>query len=418
MRKRAHPLGLSGVSAATGDPTTSASSFDAWLVKRVMQFAGNPRVATRLWDGRELYFADGTPAGVMEIADRRTLVDLLRNKQLGFGDGYSTGRIRIHGDLLEFVAELTRTASDLGSYRMNKLRSRLAGLFGASMHAARQNIHHHYDLGNDFYRLWLDERMVYTCAYYESDGMTLDQAQLAKLDHVCRKLQLEPGQTVVEAGCGWGALSLHMAQHYGVTVKAYNISREQIAFAREQAEAQGLAAQVEFIEDDYRTIDGRYDVFVSVGMLEHVGLRNYRSLGDLVHRCLKPNGRALIHSIGRSHPSPIDPWITTRIFPGSYVPSLGDMALVFEPNKFSVLDVENLRLHYARTCFEWLRNYREAEDRVREMYDDHFVRAWRLYLAGASAGFSHGTMQLFQVLFAPRGNNAVPWTRRHQYSSH
>ena len=416
MRKGAHPLGISGVSAADGDETAPASGLDSWLVKRIMQFAGNPRIASRLWDGQELYFADGSPVGTMEIADRRTLIDLLRYKQLGFGDGYSTGRIRIQGDLLEFVSEITRTATNLGSYRMGKLRSRLASLFGSSLNSARQNIHHHYDLGNEFYRLWLDERMVYTCAYYERDDATLAEAQLAKLDHVCRKLELKPGQKVVEAGCGWGALSLHMAEHYGVTVKAYNISNNQVAYAREQAKSLGLTERVDFIEDDYRNITGEYDVFVSVGMLEHVGLRNYRNLGDIVHRCLKPTGRGLIHTIGRSHPSPIDPWIRTRIFPGSYVPSLGDMARIFEPRRFSVLDVENLRLHYARTCFEWLRNYREVEDRVREMYDEEFVRAWRLYLAGASAGFSHGTMQLYQVVFAPRGDNSVPWTRAHQYT--
>jgi cyclopropane-fatty-acyl-phospholipid synthase len=264
--------------------------------------------------------------------------------------------------------------------------------------------------------MWLDERMVYTCAYYEHPDLTLAEAQVAKLDHVCRKLELEPGQDVIEAGCGWGALAMHMAEHYGVNVRAYNNSHEQVSYAREQAAARGLSDSVEFIEDDYRTISERCDVFVSVGMLEHVGLKNYHELGKVIDRCLKPSGLGLIHSIGRSHPKPADPWITKRIFPGGHVPSLGEITSIFEPQQFSILDVENLRLHYARTCHEWLNNFEKVSDKVGEMYSDEFVRAWRLYLAGSSAAFKSGTLQLYQVLFAPRGNNKVPWSRKYLYS--
>jgi cyclopropane-fatty-acyl-phospholipid synthase len=418
MDKNAHSLGNRADYGGDGHPAGPAGRLDDWMVRNIMRFAGSPRILTRLWDGRELYFADEAPVATMEFLDRRTLLAVVLRKQLGFGDGYSTGRIRVHGDLLAFNEELARTTSRTGSYRGDWLRSRLAGLRVNSLARASDNIHHHYDLGNDFYSLWLDERMVYTCAYYERDGATLEQAQVAKLEHVCRKLQLQPGQRVVEAGCGWGSLALHMARHYGVEVTAYNILSPQIAWAREQARVQGLADRVAFINEDYRKITGQYDVFVSVGMLEHVGLRRYRQLGDLIHACLKPTGRGLIHSIGRSHSAAIDPWITKRIFPGSYVPGLGDMAAIFEPHRFSVLDVENLRLHYARTCRDWLENYRRVEDQVHDMYDEEFVRVWRLYLAGATAAFSHGTMQLYQVLFAPDGNNALPLTRRHQYLAH
>jgi len=185
--------------------------------------------------------------------------------------------------------------------------------------------------------------------------------------------------------------------------------------ARQQASLRGLDEQVEFVLDDYRVIDQQCDVFVSVGMLEHVGLRNYRTLGGIIKRCLKPDGLALIHSIGRSHSSPTDPWITKHIFPGGYIPSLGDMAAIFEPHRFTVLDIENLRLHYARTCADWLENFEAVSDQVSEMYSEEFVRSWRLYLAGSSAGFQSGTLQLYQVLFAHGGSSHVPWTRQYQF---
>ena len=257
--------------------------------------------------------------------------------------------------------------------------------------------------------------MVYTCAYYPHENATLEEAQQSKMDHVCRKLELRAGQRVVEAGCGWGSLAIHMARRYGAQVRAFNISREQIRFARERAAALGLGERVEFVEDDYRTVEGEYDAFVSVGMLEHVGVDNYRTLGEVAARSLKPDGRGLIHSIGRNAPAPNNAWIERRIFPGSYPPSLAEMSTIFEPQEFSILDVENLRLHYARTCRAWLDRFEAAAERVAAMYDADFVRAWRLYLAGSVAAFTTGSLQLFQVVFAPGRSNAVPMTREHMY---
>jgi len=285
-----------------------------------------------------------------------------------------------------------------------------------SLRASRENVHRHYDLGNDFYRLWLDERMVYTCAYFRTPEASLEAAQVAKMDHVCRKLDLQPGERVVEAGCGWGALALHMARHYGVKVRAFNISREQVCYARERAKAEGLDSQIEYVQDDYRNISGRFDAFVSVGMLEHVGVEHYTELGGVARRALGRNGRGLIHSIGRNHPAPLQPWIEKRIFPGAYAPALSEMSQIFEPWDLSVLDVENLRLHYAQTLRHWLALYEAAGERVRAMFDERFMRMWRLYLAGSVAAFSTGTLQLFQVVFATADNNDVPWTRAHLYT--
>jgi cyclopropane-fatty-acyl-phospholipid synthase len=238
---------------------------------------------------------------------------------------------------------------------------------------------------------------------------------VAKLHHVARKLRLQPGQTVVEAGCGWGGLARFFAKHYGVKVKAYNISHEQVKFATQKAREMGLEDQVEYIEDDYRNIDGTYDVFVSVGMLEHVGKKQYKVLGQVVDRCLREDGMGLIHTIGRNRPGLMNAWIEKRIFPGAYPPSLKEMMDIFEPNHLSVLDVENIRLHYYKTLMHWLERFNANEDQVKEMFDDNFVRAWRLYLAGSAAAFNAAHLQLFQVVFTRELNNTIPWSRSHLY---
>jgi cyclopropane-fatty-acyl-phospholipid synthase len=278
--------------------------------------------------------------------------------------------------------------------------------------AAKENVHHHYDLGNEFYRLWLDSEMVYTCAYFPTPDYSLEAAQRAKMDLVCRKLRLGAGERVLEAGCGWGSLALFMAANYGVSVRAFNVSVEQIAYARERAARAGLSDRVEFIEDDYRNASGTYDAFVSVGMLEHVGLPEYSTFGTVIDRSIGPNGRGLLHFIGRDRPVPLNPWIRKRIFPGAYPPTLSEVferALV--PQGLSVLDVENLRLHYDKTLEHWLQRFNDASDTITRMFDDTFVRAWRLYLSGSQVAFRTGSMQLFQIVFARGGSNAIPWTR-------
>jgi cyclopropane-fatty-acyl-phospholipid synthase len=392
----------------------AASSLEARLLHRLLAAVGDPPVEFVLdWTGERVSSPAVAPLSTVRIADRGTLLGIVRNPQLRFGDAFSEGRVRIEGDLIEFLTLVYRAAARVD--RERSITHRVAGLLRRprrnTLAGSRDNIHRHYDLGNDFYSLWLGKTMAYTCAYYPRTDATLDEAQIAKMDHVCRKLRLKPGDAVVEAGCGWGSLALHMAARYGARVRAFNISREQIAFARRQAREQGLEGRVEFIEDDYRNIRGEYDVFVSVGMLEHVGRENYQELGRVARASLGGAGRGLIHSIGRNRPAPLHPWIERRIFPGAYAPSLGEMMEIFEPFSLSVLDVENLRLHYARTLRHWLQLYEGAVDSVRSLFDDSLVRMWRMYLAGSAAAFESGTMQLFQVLFTTQENNDIPLTR-------
>lgn len=418
-KNRTAPLSLPD--AAWGEATTASahiSGLERWLVRKLLELAGHPPVRVRLWNGEEIAAAETGRAPVARVVlrDRAALWQLLVHPDLHFGDLYSTGRIEVEGDLTRFL-EVAYTGAAAHTPRwLQRLRDYWSRPRANTLASARDHIHHHYDLGNDFYQLWLDrEAMQYTCAYFPDPAMTLEQAQIAKMEHVCRKLQLKPGDRVVEAGCGWGGLARYMAQRYGVRVRAYNISHEQIAYARAEAERQGLADRVQYIEDDYRNITGTYDVFVSVGMLEHVGRENYSVLGAVIDRVLTEDGRGLIHSIGRNRPAPMNAWIERRIFPGAYPPTLREMMDIFEPNGFSVLDVENLRLHYAKTLEHWLARFETHAAEIERRFDRRFVRAWRLYLAGSIAAFTTGSLQLFQVVFTRSRNNALPWSREHLY---
>lgn len=396
------------------------SSLEARLLRRLLSSLGDPPIEFYLaWSGERVAPVAAPATERVRIADRATLRGLLRDAQIRFGDAYSTGQIDIEGDVVRFM-ETVFQGLNRPSARAN-IAARLAGWLHRprrnSLAGSRDNIHRHYDLGNDFYSLWLGETMAYTCAYYPSAEATLEQAQVAKMDHVCRKLRIVASDRVVEAGCGWGSLALHIARRHGAKVRAFNISKEQLEFARHRARAEGLEHRVEFIEDDYRNIRESAEVFVSVGMLEHVGLDNYPELGRVISRSLSNEGRGLIHSIGRNRPGLLHPWIERRIFPGAYPPSLGEMMEIFEPWDLSVLDVENLRLHYARTCRDWLERYEAVTDQVREMFsDESFVRTWRLYLSGSIAAFNTGSLQLFQVLFTKQDNNDIPLTREYMYS--
>ncbi len=395
-------------------------SYERWLVAKLMRMAGSPPIQFRLWNGEVIEPEGQEPRFVLHLLDPKALYSLVANPNLAFGDLYSAGRLEVEGDLPDLMETLYRSVHSAREQWPRWLDAlwRNHNPRPTGITEAKENIHHHYDLGNEFYQLWLDRaEMQYTCAYYEQPDLTLEQAQLAKLEHVCRKLRLKPGMTVVEAGCGWGGLARYMARNYGVKVHAYNISREQLAFARSEASRQNLDHLIDYVEDDYRNISGQYDAFVSIGMLEHVGKANYPALSELIKRSLKPDGLALLHSIGRNRPMLMNAWIEKRIFPGAYPPSIGEFMEICELGDFSVLDVENLRLHYAQTLSHWMDRFTENQDQVSAMYDEHFTRAWRMYLAGSIAAFRAGSLQLFQVVFSHGSNNRLPQNRRDLYDT-
>ena len=373
------------------------------------------RVRLELWDGSSAYTGPEPAVGTLVFRDARALRGVLFDPHLQFGEAYMAGTLEVRG-ALEPVLEAVSRLSLSPTWR-EKIALRLHQ--ANTLQRSRRNVHHHYDLGNDFYAGWLDNQLLYTCAYFEHPDVPLEEAQVAKMDLVCRKLRLQPGETVIEAGCGWGALALHMAREYGVHVKAFNVSHEQIAYARARASHEGFASRVEFIEDDYRNVRGEYDAFVSVGMLEHVGVKHYPSLAGVITRVLRRTcGRGLLHFIGRDVPRPLNAWIRRRIFPGGYPPTLAEVATkVLGPAGMSILDVENLRLHYARTLAHWSHRFANMTDQVRTRYGDEFRRAWELYLVGSEAAFAVGSLQLFQVVFAPMETPPPYWTRAEIYRS-
>ena len=392
---------------------------ERWLLRQIFKAIGPAPLRFVIKDGAEMSPPGIAPVASVVIHDWRTLAKLILDPEVAFGEAFAEGRITVEGDLVAALAGVYRSwqCGRAGQGRYQRWASDwLEQGQDNTRSGSLDNIHSHYDLGNDFYKLWLDSEMVYTCAYFSSPSAALEQAQQAKLDYVCRKLRLQPGETVVEAGCGWGALALHMAEHYGVAVKAFNISHAQIAWARERAARRGLAGRVEFIEDDYRNIAGQFDAFVSVGMLEHVGVRHYPEFGEVIHRAIGDRGRGLLHFIGRSYKGEFSRWIRKRIFPGAHAPTLGEAVEILQPYRYAVMDVENLRPHYARTLEHWLERFDRASGRIAEMYDPWFARAWRLYLAGSIAAFQAGTLQLSQICFAGPRCPQGPWSRDGLYT--
>lgn len=391
-------------------------SLDRWLLQRIFEKIG-PAPIRFYFKGENVSPPHVTPLATINVADWQTLAKLILDPEIGFGEGYAKGTIQVEGDLPAALTAVYRTMAERpGPAWYSRLRSKwMEWSQSNSLHGSRANIHRHYDLGNDFYKLWLDAQLLYTCAYFPTPSSSLEQAQIAKMDHICRKLRLRPGETVVEAGCGWGAMALHMARSYGVSVKAFNISREQIQHARQRAAEEDLTGRVEFIEDDYRNLSGKFDVFVSVGMLEHVGLDHYADMGRVIHRSIGNRGRGLLHFIGKNQKGDFSRWIRRRIFPGAYAPTLREAMTVLEPWNYSVLDVENLRWHYARTLEHWLQRFDNSGSAIAAKYDAWFRRAWRLYLAGSIAGFRSGSIQLFQMVFAGPECRPLYWTRAALY---
>ena len=278
-----------------------------------------------------------------------------------------------------------------------------------------KNISYHYDRGDEFYALYLDKTMTYSCGYFTSETDSLEQAQLNKYEHICRKLNLQPGDKLVDIGCGWGGMLIYAAQKYGIKGLGNTLSRNQCECAKRKIEELGLQNQIEVVLADYRDLTGQFDKFVSIGMFEHVGKAFIPVFMHKVSQLLKKGGIGLLHTIGKNTESPSDPWIMKYIFPGGYIPNLAAVAQEMGLAGLSVLDVENLRLHYGHTLDCWADNYEKNVEKVRCMFDESFVRMWRLYLNACSAGFKYGSSRLYQILFSNGFSNDLPLTRKHLY---
>ncbi len=285
---------------------------------------------------------------------------------------------------------------------------------------ARRNIHHHYDHQADFYHLFLDSDLQYSCAYFCDPVSSLEEAQEAKKRHIASKLALRRGMRVLDIGCGFGGMALYLARNYGVHVTGVTLSTEQLKTARDRAAKHGLTHLVDFRLEDYRSTEGSFDRIVSVGMFEHVGRPHYGQFFGHVHRLLADNGVAVLHTIGRQTlPSPINVWIRENIFPGAYLPTMSQLSPALEGRDIWLMDFENLRLHYAMTLVEWHRRFQANRERVRTLdpkrFDDRFCRMWEYYLQSCEAGFRHGSLTVFQLQFT-KSIDALPITRDYMFA--
>ncbi len=369
--------------------------------------------------GRRHDFGDPAagPSVAIRITDRGAPLRIALDPRTALGEAYMDGHLRIEqGTLYDFLDLSARNLGMKGSMASERL-ARWRDWFLRKwqqwnpMRAASARVRHHYDLDGRLYDLFLDTDKQYSCAYFETPEATLEQAQLAKKRHIAAKLRLRPGQRVLDIGCGWGGMALYLAEKHGVDVLGVTLSVEQHAVATRRAQERGLADRVKFELRDYRSLDGQFDRIVSVGMFEHVGSPHYLEYFNTLRRLLKPDGVALLHSIGRADgPGSTAGFIRRYIFPGGYSPALSEVLPAIERSGLWTTDVEILRLHYAETLRHWRQRFMARWDAARALYDERFCRMWEFYLAASEITFRHMGHMVFQIQIA-RDVNALPITR-------
>jgi cyclopropane-fatty-acyl-phospholipid synthase len=366
---------------------------------------------------RSTYGPGGGPSLTVRVADRKTLFDIARNPRLAAGEAYMDGRLIIEDgtilDLMRLLVGANRWEDKTpGRGALNKGKKTWKALFRRNpAKASRRNVAHHYDIGNDLYRLFLDKDLQYSCAYFTDPANSLEQAQSDKKAHIAAKLYLKPGQRVLDIGCGWGGTALYLNRIADVDVLGVTLSEEQLKVARQRAEEAGVSDRVTFELVDYRSVEGRFDRIVSIGMFEHVGAAHYDEFFAKCRSLLADDGVMLLHTIGKfGKASTPDPFTDKYIFPGYHLPSLSQMSAASEKARLIASDVETLRLHYAYTLSAWLERTEAAKDKIVAMYDERFFRMWQFYLAGGIVGFESGTMCNYQIQYI-RDRNAVPITR-------
>jgi cyclopropane-fatty-acyl-phospholipid synthase len=369
-------------------------------------------------NGRRFSAGDGRgPPLTLRFMTVAAELRFLRDPELAFGELYMDDLVRIEDGSLYDIVELglRNTALAEGSrwvqllaqtrIRLRRLQQRNDTL------RSRHNVAHHYDIDSRLYALFLDSDRQYSCAYFEDTGVSLEDAQVAKKRHIAAKLAIQPGQRVLDIGCGWGGLGLYLARYCQAQVKGITLSTEQLGIAQSRAEEAGLASRAAFSLTDYRELKGRFDRIVSVGMFEHVGVGYYDAYFRKVAELLDERGVALIHTIGRTDgPGATNPWIAKYIFPGGYIPAMSEVLPAIERAGLIVTDIEVLRLHYAETLKAWRERFMARREEAAALYDERFCRMWEFYLCGSEAVFRLGQEVVFQFQIAKRVD-ALPMTR-------
>lgn len=363
------------------------------------------------WEGHEKKVGHGNPMFAVNIKKKIPVKELTESTSLALGEAYMKGKLEVEGDLYEV---LDHFLGQMDKFEVNRVK--LKGLLHTSNSRKNQKkeVSFHYDIGNDFYKLWLDETLSYSCGYFKTDEDTLYEAQVNKTDYILKKLGLQDGMSLLDIGCGWGFLLIRAAKEYKIRGTGITLSREQYEGFRTRIEKEGLKDLVTVRLMDYRDLKGvglEFDRIVSVGMVEHVGRENYNCFLDCVSQVLKPGGVFLLHFISSQKEHAGDPWIKKYIFPGGVIPSLREIIFLMAEYNFHILDVENLRNHYNKTLLCWEKNFREHETQIRSMFDEEFVRMWELYLCSCAATFHNGVIDLHQVLATKGVNNKLPIVR-------
>ena len=371
-----------------------------------------------LWDGEVIEYGD-KPKTTLLIKSAKVPKQMFSKGFLGFGEAYVAGDLEVEGDLQELlrlglIVQFDEKAFSL-LQKIRLLPFRLKTMDTAGR--ARGNIAYHYDLTPEFFSLFLDESLTYSCGYFKNEDDSLDQAQRNKYDHIARKLMLSPADTLIDIGCGWGGMLLRSAAKYGIRGVGVTLSSNQSRYGSQRIEELGLGERIEVKLQDYRQITGKFDKFVSIGMFEHVGKRFIPVYMRKVAGLLKSGGVGLLHTISKEVESATDAWMLRYIFPGGYIPSLPETIREMARAGLCVLEIEGLRLHYARTLDCWIANFERNIGKIRKMFDERFVRMWRLYLNASSAGFKYNGTRLYQILFSNGLNNDLPMVRDYMYRS-
>jgi cyclopropane-fatty-acyl-phospholipid synthase len=370
-------------------------------------------------DGRAHVFsgAPGLPKVTMRLTDRSLYLKLFLNPELHAGEAYMDGRMLFEDSTLrDFLTLFSLNRQSLGNQPLQKALRRVSRGLKRFQQAnpvgkAQRNVAHHYDLGNELYKLFLDEGMQYSCAYFLDDGDSLEEAQKNKLRLIAAKLNLKPGLKILDIGSGWGGLAIYLAALEDVDVTGVTLSKEQHVLANEKARRAGLDKRVRFELCDYRNVEGRFDRVVSVGMFEHVGVHHYGEFFAKINELMEDDGVMLLHSIGHmSPPGTASPWLRKYIFPGAYSPALSEVFPAVEQASLWVTDLEILRLHYAKTLAHWCRRFEDNRAKIAAMYDERFCRMWEFYLISAEMMFRTGSQLVFHMQLA-RKRDAVPIVR-------
>jgi len=386
-----------------------------------MMYQADPTAsfAIEFWDGDTIRFGS-FPEVILRLKNENSTKKIIRKGFLGFGEAYMDGDLEIERDLQKLFR--LGFAINFDEHQLpfwQKFRPAILSLLNSStLRRAPKNISFHYDRGNEFYELYLDKTMTYSCAYFSKPDDSLEQAQLNKYEHISRKLLLKPNESLLDIGCGWGGMLIYAAQNYGIAGVGITLSKNQFEYANRKIEELGLQNKLKVLYQDYRRLDDKFDKIVSIGMMEHVGKKFIPTFIRKVSDLLKSGGLALLHTIGKDAPSAGDPWTFNYIFPGAYIPALHEIVKEVGKTGFSILDVENLRLHYAKTLEKWAENFENNIEKIRSLFDETFVRQWRLFLNSTAAGFKYGNSRLFQILVSKGLDNTLPVTRAHVYEEY